>query len=926
MRCMLTVWALGWAVCGFAQSQRFIYGEITEYSSSDVVREVQLSVIDEDTEESLTFAKKNNPRSGYFELLIDSRFDQLVLSKQGYQDDTVRIAELSGHIPKELLKMKRQITAYLNVSGPIKVEQTLISAQKDSFPASGTVRFRYGQRKSVTLTEDFRFLHISLEGYQDTTIVLQELFARPASERDFINCEISLKTLNKAFFGNSLTTAGKRDQKFGEIPASVTVVTRDQIQGMGYQSITEILKNVTGMYLFKDYAWSGGDPIIGVRGFFSQGFNNNVIVLVNGVNQYEDYWGFFPFASFNIPVEAIDRIEIVKGPMSVLYGSGAFFGVINIITNEQKDPNQELSAFGSASYGNLHSRRVSAGFEVNKNRLKISFTGSLSGTDGLDEPYARFLPDSMAATVGSETTAGFLRRENRYFNLSAGYQNEQKTLQVNMDVVSSYQARNVFESFVFSGNSCNCPIPDANPDATGSLNRTISNYGGIDLIYNPNSISYNFSFYYRNYRTQIDYSAGGNRIGLSSFSSKALEMEGSISGEPTKNISGIVGVNIRSADDLFTTFDLPNAQLSNGNRFIKLADDDHLSLFSFFSEANYKFSDHFSITGGLRAEALADFTYAINSDTVTNQAIPPTLQPINDLNPIFIPRLALVYGFDLRKKQASSEVDQSSKAYNNYLKLLYGEATKRPSFGNYTDNQTLRFPRIQTLELNYLSNLIATDSFRVILNTSVYLNNGSDLISRSSSVRNGESVYRSENAREVRTLGTEATINLIIGKLKKGLINLELSASINTTSERQVIVTDSVEVSGRAPAYSPEFLGYFKAEYRRKFALTELTFGTSMRYISEVYAPYDQQVGSNGELIVYRIGERVPGYLVANLNARVQGFAKGAFWQSLFASATVTNFLDARVQYPTTGNNSAWAAQGTAGYGLRFHFSIGFNY
>ena len=70
----------------------------------------------------------------------------------------------------------------------------------------------------------------------------------------------------------------------------------------------------------------------GVRGFLTSGMNNSMMLMVNGVNQYEDYWGFNPLSRINVPVETIERIEIVRGPMSVVYGSGALLGAINIIT------------------------------------------------------------------------------------------------------------------------------------------------------------------------------------------------------------------------------------------------------------------------------------------------------------------------------------------------------------------------------------------------------------------------------------------------------------------------------------------------------------------------------------------------------------------------------------------------------------------
>jgi outer membrane receptor for ferrienterochelin and colicin len=73
---------------------------------------------------------------------------------------------------------------------------------------------------------------------------------------------------------------------------------------------------------------------LGVRGFWSGVPNDNIIILVNGVHQVNDMWSNYPLHKITVPVEAIDRIEVIRGPMSVVYGNGAFYGVINIFTND----------------------------------------------------------------------------------------------------------------------------------------------------------------------------------------------------------------------------------------------------------------------------------------------------------------------------------------------------------------------------------------------------------------------------------------------------------------------------------------------------------------------------------------------------------------------------------------------------------------
>jgi len=121
-------------------------------------------------------------------------------------------------------------------------------------------------------------------------------------------------------------SAAKAQSKIEQIPASAVVVTREDIEAYGYKSLTEILEHVTGMYFIDDHAHKG--PIFGVRGFLTH-YPKNIMVLVNGVDYQRKAISGWEFSRIPVPVEAIDKIEIIRGPMSIVYGSGAFFGVIN---------------------------------------------------------------------------------------------------------------------------------------------------------------------------------------------------------------------------------------------------------------------------------------------------------------------------------------------------------------------------------------------------------------------------------------------------------------------------------------------------------------------------------------------------------------------------------------------------------------------
>lgn len=124
-------------------------------------------------------------------------------------------------------------------------------------------------------------------------------------------------------------TAQRRETKDLETPASVTVVRHDDFEKHGDSTVMEALRRVTGV---TDYSYGPGGDDVGssYSRVMLRGFDKGALVMVNGapvnVNNY---------ASVNsIPLDAIDRIEVVKGANSVLYGPEALGGVINIITKK----------------------------------------------------------------------------------------------------------------------------------------------------------------------------------------------------------------------------------------------------------------------------------------------------------------------------------------------------------------------------------------------------------------------------------------------------------------------------------------------------------------------------------------------------------------------------------------------------------------
>ncbi len=153
-------------------------------------------------------------------------------------------------------------------------------------------------------------------------------------------------------FEEYVVSASKRLQRIEEAPATITVITAEDIRQSGLTSIPEILRQVAGLDVVTITAF---DTQVAIRGFLGRAVNLNVfnktLVLINGRSVYEDFFGGTIWESLPIQLEDIERIEVVKGPGSVLYGANAFTGVINIIT---KSPDESSGGLVSVTGGQFN--------------------------------------------------------------------------------------------------------------------------------------------------------------------------------------------------------------------------------------------------------------------------------------------------------------------------------------------------------------------------------------------------------------------------------------------------------------------------------------------------------------------------------------------------------------------------------------------
>jgi len=172
-------------------------------------------------------------------------------------------------------------------------------------------------------------------------------------------------------------------QKVTEAPASVTIITSEEIQKFGYRTFADILRNVRGFYITYDRNYS----YLGVRGYGPAGdYNSRIAVMIDGHRLNDNIFEAVPIGmDFPVDVDLIDRVEVIRGPNSSLYVASAFLGVINIITKRGRDLGKVSMAGEMASYGSYQGR-VSYGNKLS-NGLQLLLSGSFYDSHGHDRLF-----------------------------------------------------------------------------------------------------------------------------------------------------------------------------------------------------------------------------------------------------------------------------------------------------------------------------------------------------------------------------------------------------------------------------------------------------------------------------------------------------------------------------------------------------------
>lgn len=207
-----------------------------------------------------------------------------------------------------------------------------------------------------------------------------------------------------------VVTAAGFEQKIVDAPASISVVTREDLSQRPYTSLIDALRDVEGIDVGMETTDKNGAATVSMRGMPSE----YTLVLIDGRRQsnvgqlYPNNFGGGQFA-YVPPLDAIERIEVVRGPMSTLYGSDAMGGVINIITRRNRDEwggsiTQGFTIQQEDQFGDARTTDLYLSGPLVKDRLGMAVRGSWYDTDESNPEWPALpLPDGSMW----ERTLGF---------------------------------------------------------------------------------------------------------------------------------------------------------------------------------------------------------------------------------------------------------------------------------------------------------------------------------------------------------------------------------------------------------------------------------------------------------------------------------------------------------------------------------------
>jgi iron complex outermembrane receptor protein len=221
------------------------------------------------------------------------------------------------------------------------------------------------------------------------------------------------------------------EQKVTRAPASVSIVTAEDIQRRGYRTLADILAGVGNFYISYDRNYH----YVGSRGFLRPGdYNTRYLLIVDGHRLNDSIYNQAAIGTdFPIDIDLIERVEVIRGPSSSLYGTNAFMGVINVLTRKGRQiGGTEIS--GAAGSHNTYQGRVTFGNRFEGANSEVLVSGTKYRSSGNEELYYPEFNDPstnygiVRGCDGDSFGNAFLNAGWGYLNLQGVYGSRSKDI------------------------------------------------------------------------------------------------------------------------------------------------------------------------------------------------------------------------------------------------------------------------------------------------------------------------------------------------------------------------------------------------------------------------------------------------------------------------------------------------------------------
>lgn len=297
--------------------------------------------------------------------------------------------------------------------------------------------------KKITVMNKIQIIRLIIVGF-----LVNSIFSVNGQEVDLEDLEeLSLEDLMSL----SITSASKKEENIFEAPSIVTTISASEIEMFGAQDLMEVLERATSFYGLSSVVFPQNS--IGLRGDLPTHTSAHILFLIDGRPFREGVKGGQNVSILStFPIASIQQIEIIRGPGSVLYGSNAYAGVINIITKETETP--EITVQGAAGSFGTTQMRVNGGTTINN--LQINGALNILNSDGwgfADSVRLRDLNRQFGqVNFGDEAIAGNLNLKYNDFSFSSYFgKNDLDHITPITSLASIYSSQRLFMDIGYNG-------------------------------------------------------------------------------------------------------------------------------------------------------------------------------------------------------------------------------------------------------------------------------------------------------------------------------------------------------------------------------------------------------------------------------------------------------------------------------------------